>query len=216
VATDCLLLSSPDRGECIPQTADLEIAPLLARYGAADAERKSAGLELGRCLLKWREEYKAQGQAGNGFQALLARMKIPRATAYRLIRAAAPNFVSPETKFNLKLTVARLSVWAKKLPQSLKTCPEETLAQLRDIQIRVNQLLADADHIRRAESGKSCRRKAPLRVSRRSPITQDKLDCAMVGIIEDQLCFAFVPHLHRVLPGSLAAHLAQLEAPREA
>lgn len=192
--------------------AEQEIAPLFQSYQRAGNGVRRVGEELGRSLLRWRDEYKRQGCAGEGFKALLHRLNIPRASAYRLIRRADPNLVSVETQFDLKRTVNRLSLCAKKLPDGLKDAPEETLAQLIDVQTKVKRLLDDAYHIRRIESGKRPHRRV-LSISRRSHITQEQLDRATVGVIADycgeQLCFAFAQY--RIFPETLADNLARFD-----
>jgi hypothetical protein len=148
--------------------AEQEIAPLFQSYQRAGQnlkqatqDRKRTGEELGRVLLKWHTEYKQQGsRTGEGFEALLKRLGIPKKTAYRRMHKADPKyFGTPDTKFDLERVVAGLSLWARKLPDGYKNCPEKTLDQLRDIQTQVNLLLSDADHIRRAESDKRRHRK---------------------------------------------------------
>jgi hypothetical protein len=85
--------------EPIEAQAEQEIAPLFQSYQKAGGDRKQAGEQLGRCLLRWRDEYKAQGSHdGDGFKALLVRLGIPRGSAYRLIRRVDPYFVSSETR----------------------------------------------------------------------------------------------------------------------
>ena len=142
-----------------------ELTPLIVTFQKTGEEHARAGDELGSALIRWRDAYKAQGQAGAGFKALLARLDIPRATAYRLMDRVGGNLVSDETKqefAELRLTVTSLERWARKLPDSLKDCPGETVARLRDVQAKVTRVLdgieADAAHIRRVESSHSLRR----------------------------------------------------------
>lgn len=160
--------------------ADFEIRPLFVRYRDAYVERERAGLELGRCLLKWRDQYAAQGRAEEGLKALLKRVKIPRSTAYRLMQGADPNFVSSEAKFDVRRILAGLCRWSKKVPNGLKDCSDETLDQLKDVQAelkaaqsRINKLISDAEHIRRTKSS-TCAglplsdRLAPIKVNIRA------------------------------------------------
>ena len=108
----------------IEEQAEQELGPLVESYREASDDQRLASDELGRCLLKWRDEYKAQGRAGDGFKALLARLNIPRATAYRLMKLAGDSdSVSRETKFNLERTVKGLSRLAEKLPDSFHYLP---------------------------------------------------------------------------------------------
>jgi hypothetical protein len=87
-----------------------EIQPLYAAYQKTDTDRQSAGMELGRSLLRWREQYKAQGsRSGKGFNTLLDRLEIPKATAYRWMRKADPNFVPCETKSEEIVAFGRIS-----------------------------------------------------------------------------------------------------------
>lgn len=140
--------------------AEQEIAPLFQTYLKRCEDRKHAGEQLGRSLLRWRDEYKAQGShGGDGFKALLARLNIPRATAYRLIRRVDPNLVSSETKeeIKLKLTVAGLTRWAERLPDKPgKGLEAQTLTQLRNVRTKLDRVLAgieaNAVYIRRAEA----------------------------------------------------------------
>jgi hypothetical protein len=160
--------------------ADLELRPLFAEYRQAYVEREQAALELDRCLLKWRNEYKRQGRAGQGFRALLSRLKIPSATAYRLIQAADPNFVSSETKFDLERILGGLCRWSKKLPNGLKDCSDEVLEQLKNVQAelkdaeaRITKLISDAERVRRTESSICAglplsNRRKPIRVNIRA------------------------------------------------
>jgi hypothetical protein len=97
----------------IELAAEQEITPLFQSYQKAGKDQKQASEQLGRSLLRWRDQYKAQGQAGDGFKALLERLNIPRATAYRLITRADPNSVSLETKADDRLAI--LNKHAKKL-----------------------------------------------------------------------------------------------------
>lgn len=83
----------------IAQDAEQEIRPIWSEYQKADSAHQSAGARLGHVLLKWHLQYKQQGsRTGGGFDALLKQLGIPKATAYRRMRAADPNFVSPDTK----------------------------------------------------------------------------------------------------------------------
>jgi hypothetical protein len=53
---------------------------------AAKKQLEAARIALGKSLLKWRDEFSAQGNRdGKGFAALLDRIGFPRATAYRHI-----------------------------------------------------------------------------------------------------------------------------------
>jgi len=80
--------------------AEQEIRPLFAAYQKLDGERREAGLELGRVLIKWHARYKSQGnRAGGGFEALLKKLDIGKKRAYRWMRKADPDyFRTPVTK----------------------------------------------------------------------------------------------------------------------
>lgn len=82
------------------EAADLEVQPIYQSYRQADGQREVAGRQLGSVLLKWHGTYKAQGsRSGGGFDALLKRLDIPRATAYRCMHRVDPDyFVSCDTK----------------------------------------------------------------------------------------------------------------------
>lgn len=208
-----------------------EITPLLTAFHKTGEDHDQAAEDLGRSLVRWRDEYKAQGQAGSGFKALLKHLEIPRATAYRLMRRVEPDLVSHETKpFDLELTVKGLTRWVERLPDSLKDCPEEARAQLSSVLAKLERVVhgirADADYVDRLQkdraSGKGRCLPAPSRrrslpVSKRSPLTQDRLDRASVGVIAaysgDQREFVFRDQGHRVVTEVLAADLARLDGP---
>src|SRR5580704_17829341 len=99
--------------------AEHEIMPLFQSYQRAAGDHKRAaqgrtqiGEELGRVMLKWHAQYKQQGSCtGEGFEALLKRVGIPKKTAYRRMHRADPGYFGPpDTKVDLERVVARLSL----------------------------------------------------------------------------------------------------------
>jgi hypothetical protein len=74
-------------GTIDPSAAKREISAAWEQYKESTIKHYKDGLELGRVCYECRSAYTAQGsRSGKGFNHLLARLAIPKTTAYRWMR----------------------------------------------------------------------------------------------------------------------------------